>query len=293
MNKNERIGYSEGIISVITNLILFSLKFWAGTVTGSLAIMADAWHTLSDSASSVIVIGGVKMSSMKADKKHPFGHGRYQQIASVFIAFLLGIIAYEFLTNAIDKFRSHESTNFGLFAIIVTVVSVLGKEALAQYAFWTYRKTGFETLKADGWHHRSDAISSVLVLIGITLGGKFWWIDSVLGILVSLLLFYAVYEIVKESIDKLLGESPSEQIMQQVDSIIKEVSLEKINPHHFHIHTYGTHREMTFHIQLEGKTDISRAHEIATEIEKKILQNLNIVATIHIEPISISDDPGH
>jgi len=233
MNKNDRLGYSEGIISIITNLILFGIKFWAGTITGSLALMADAWHTLSDSASSLIVIGGVKLSSRGADKKHPFGHGRYQQIASVFIAFLLGIIAYEFMTNAIEKFKEHESTHFGLFAIVVTVVSVLAKEGLAQYAFWAYRKTGFETLKADGWHHRSDAISSILVLIGITVGGRLWWIDSVLGIIISLLLLYAVYEIIKESIEKLLGESPSEELLSRIETIIQEVTSEKIFPHHF------------------------------------------------------------
>jgi cation diffusion facilitator family transporter len=93
-NKKNRYGYQEGIISIIANLVLFGVKYWAGIVTGSLALMADAWHTLSDSASSVIVVGSVKLASRKPDDRHPFGHGRYQQIASIFIAFLLGIIAY-------------------------------------------------------------------------------------------------------------------------------------------------------------------------------------------------------
>lgn len=293
MNKKDKLGYSEGIISIIVNLLLFILKYWAGIVTGSLALMADAWHTLSDSASSVIVVGSVKLSSRKADKKHPFGHGRYQQIASIFIAFILGIIAYEFLTDAIDKFRNHESTTFGLFAIIATTTSVICKEGLAQYAFWAYRKTGYETLKADGWHHRSDALSSVIVLIGILLGGKLWWIDSALGAIISLMLFYAVYEIVRESIDKLLGESPGEKEISQVKKIIRDLTDEQVNPHHFHIHTYGSHTELTFHIQLDGRMDIRKGHELATEIERKISEEMEIIATIHIEPFSALDHQGH
>jgi len=293
MDAKDKLAYSEGIISIVVNLLLFVLKYWAGIVTGSLALMADAWHTLSDSASSVIVVGSVKLSSRKADKRHPFGHGRYQQIASIFIAFMLGIIAYEFLTEAITKFRDHESTTFGLFAIIATVASILCKEGLAQYAFRAYRKTGYETLKADGWHHRSDALSSVMVLIGILLGGKIWWIDSALGAIISLMLFYAVFEIIRQSIDKLLGESPDEHVIERVRKIIHDLTDESVNPHHFHIHTYGSHTELTFHIQLDGRMDIQKGHDLATEIEREIRENMNITATIHIEPFSTSDHPGH
>ncbi len=284
MDRKNRYGYLEGIIGIVANLLLFGLKYWAGIVTGSLAIIADAWHTLSDSASSLIVVGSVKLSSRKADNRHPFGHGRYQQIASIFIAFLLGIIAYEFLTGAIEKFQQHKSTQFGWFAIVVTAVSVIVKEGLAQYAYWTYRQTGFETLRADGWHHRSDAISSGVVLIGILLGNRFWWMDSVLGFLISLMLFYAVFEIIKNSVDKLLGERPNDQLISEVIQLIKTVSDKEICPHHFHLHTYGDHRELTFHIMLKGDLDITSGHQTATTIERAIRVEMNIEATIHVEP---------
>ena len=113
-----RAGYLEGIISVIVNSVLFILKFWAGIVTGSIAITADAWHTLSDSLSSIIVIIAVKLSSKKPDSDHPFGHGRWEQIAALFIAFLLGIIAFDFLKDSIIRFKSHEATQFGTLAKI-------------------------------------------------------------------------------------------------------------------------------------------------------------------------------
>ncbi|MDD2200381.1 MAG: cation diffusion facilitator family transporter, partial [Bacteroidales bacterium] len=136
-----RAGYLEGIISVIVNSVLFALKFWAGIVTGSIALTADAWHTLSDSLSSIIVIAAVKLSSKKPDSEHPFGHGRWEQIAALFIAFLLGIIAFDFLRDSIIQLKSHESIEFGTIAIVVTIISIIAKEALAQYAFYIYRKT--------------------------------------------------------------------------------------------------------------------------------------------------------
>ena len=285
INKN-RYGYLEGILSITGNLLLFGLKYAAGIVSGSAALMADAWHTLSDSASSVVVIGSVRLSSRKADDKHPFGHGRYQQISSIFIAFLLGIIAYEFLTDSVNRFRQRDAATFGAFAIIVTSLSVIVKEALAQYAYWTYRKTGFETLRADGWHHRSDALSSIVVLAGILLGNRLWWIDSLLGIVISLMLFYAVYEIISKSASKLLGEKPDDKLIQNIEKLIEKNFDFEIHPHHFHLHTYGDHRELTFHIKLNGSMDIAKGHEISSQIEEEILKTMNIVSTIHIEPYS-------
>jgi len=284
MDQKSRYGYQEGVIGIVVNLLLFGLKYWAGIVTGSLALIADAWHTLSDSASSLIVVGSVKLSSRKADEKHPFGHGRFQQIASVFIAFLLGIVAYEFLTGSIEKFRLQETTDFGTFAIVVTAISIAVKEGLAQYAYWAYRKTGFETLRADGWHHRSDALSSGVVLVGILLGDRFWWMDSLLGVIISLMLFYAVYEIVRNSVNKLLGEQPDEAFIKEVIQLINRISDQEICPHHFHLHTYGDHRELTFHIMLKGSLDITTGHQVANQIELALREEMEIEATIHVEP---------
>ncbi len=285
-----RLGYLEGVLSISGNLVLFGLKYWAGIVSGSLALVADAWHTLSDSASSVIVVGSVKLASRRADERHPFGHGRYQEIASLFIAFLLGIIAYEFLTSSIEKFRHHGSSQFGTLAIAVTTLSIVAKEALAQYAYWCYRKTGYETLRADGWHHRSDALSSVVVLAGILMGKRIWWIDSVLGFIISLMLFYAVFEIMRNSVNKLLGEKPDKELIEKVKDLIDKISDGEIFPHHFHLHTYGDHRELTFHILLKGTLDIATGHEIASRIETALRKEMNIEATIHVEPAPVEKE---
>jgi len=261
------------------------LKLWAGIVSGSIALTADAWHTLSDSLSSVVVIVAAKLSSRKPDKEHPFGHGRWEQIAALFIAFLLAVIAYDFMKNSILSFRARESATFGTFALVATIVSIVVKEGLAQYAFWLGRKTDNVAVKADGWHHRTDALSSVVVLIGILLSGKLWWTDSVLGAIVSLMLFYATWEIAKEAIAKLLGEKPSPELVDKIEQAVQHVHPEHMQLHHFHIHNYVNQQELTFHIRLDKNLSIERGHSIATEIEKIIKKEFGITATIHVEPL--------
>jgi cation diffusion facilitator family transporter len=283
-----RAGYLEGIISLIVNSILFILKFWAGFVTGSIALTADAWHTLSDSLSSIIVIVAVKLSSKKPDTEHPFGHGRWEQIAALFIAFLLGIIAFDFLKDSFTQFKNQKSTEFGTIAIVVTIISIIVKEALAQYAFYIGRKTENVSIKADGWHHRTDALSSVVVLVGILFAKQFWWVDSVLGAIISIMLFYATYQIAKDAINKLLGEKPSSELIEKIKNSIKQYDLENIQLHHFHIHNYVGHQELTFHIKLRNDLSIEEGHRIATEIENTIEEKFGIVSTIHVEPMTFN-----
>lgn len=276
----------EGVISIVVNILLFGLKLWAGIVSGSLALKADAWHTLSDSVSSLMVIVGVRLSAQKPDRAHPYGHGRWEQITMLFIAFFLGIVAYSFLKDSILHLRDHETAHFGVIALVVTILSIIVKEALAQYAFFLYRKTGNGTLKADGWHHRTDALSSLVVLIGILLKDYFWWIDGVLGIAIALLLFYAVYEIAREAISKLLGEKCDNELLGEIREIVAREGGEKLNPHHFHMHNYSTHHELTFHITLDAQMTIAEGHRITDHIEAVILKELGIHTTIHIDPLT-------
>lgn len=281
-----KAGYIEGIVSVIVNSALFILKLWAGIITGSIALAADAWHTLSDSISSVIVVIAVKLSSKKADKEHPFGHGRWEQIASLFIAVILGIIAYDFLKNSITQFSNREKVEYGTIAVIVTAFSILVKELLAQYAFYIGRKTGSISVKADGWHHRTDALSSIVVLIGIGFAKQFWWIDSVLGIIIALMLFYATFAIMKETITKLLGEEPGQDLIDKINTEVKKIYNDDLSIHHFHLHNYVLHKELTLHIRLDKNLTIESGHKIATVIENLITEQFDMAATVHVEPLN-------
>ncbi len=288
MNKTSyrnKMGYRQGLVSILANTLLFALKLWAGIVSSSVAIMADAWHTLSDSLSSIVLIAGIKISSKKADRKHPFGYGRWEQITAIFIGFMLSFVAYEFIKTSIDKIQHHKSANYGLIAIIVTIISIVIKEGLAQYAFYLGKKTKILAVKADGWHHRSDALSSVAVLAGIFLNRFLWWIDGVMGLIVSLMLLYAVFTIIKEAVNNLLGEEPPEELLKEIILIINNEIEYNVYPHHFHLHIYGVHQELTFHLMVDDKLDIRTAHSIASKIEKSILDKLKIETTIHIEPL--------
>jgi cation diffusion facilitator family transporter len=257
---------------------------WAGIVTGSLALAADAWHTLSDSLTSIVVVIAARLSSRKADKEHPFGHGRYEQLASLAIAVILGIVAYDFLRNSIIQFSHKEKVEYGILAIVVTAVSIVVKEALAQYAFYLARKTGNTSVKADAWHHRSDALSSVVVLIGILFAKQFWWIDSVLGIIIALMLFYAAFMIIKEAVSTLLGEEPDRVLIEKITEEVKKIYGNDLMIHHFHLHNYNIHKELTLHIRLNKNLTIENGHKIATEIEDMINKKFDMAATIHIEP---------
>jgi cation diffusion facilitator family transporter len=282
-----KAGYFEGTVSIILNTALFALKMWASLVTGSIALAADAWHTLSDSISSIVVVIAAKLSSKKADKEHPFGHGRWEQLASLFIAVLLGIIAYDFLKSSIIEFNNKESVKFGTAAVVVTVISIVTKELLAQCAFYIAKKSGSTSVKADGWHHRSDALSSVVVLIGILSAKQFWWIDSALGIVIAVMLFYATFEILKETITKFLGEEPDSSLIDAIKKEIAGIYSDDLEVHHFHIHNYVSHKELTFHIRLNKNLNIETGHKVATGIENMINDKFYMAATVHVEPLDI------
>jgi cation diffusion facilitator family transporter len=285
VSERAKAGYLEGGISIVVNAVLFAIKLYAGLVTGSIALIADAWHTLSDSLSSVVVVIAAKLSGKKSDAEHPFGHGRWEQIAALFIAFILAIIAYDFAKDSIERFSSHQETNFGTLAIVVTIISIVVKELLAQYAFYLGKKSGNSTVSADGWHHRTDALSSIVVLAGILFASKLWWIDSALGIIISIMLFYASYKISKETVDKILGEPPSKELVGQISTAVQNLNLGDLKLHHFHIHNYVNHKELTMHIRLNGQMSIEEGHRIATAIETKIENDFRIEATVHVEPL--------
>jgi len=285
MSAKDKYIAREGWLSIFGNVFLFGLKYWAGISTGSLALIADAWHTLSDSVSSVIVLIGGKISRKPADDDHPFGHGRAEHIASVIIGVLLAIIAFDFIVGAVQKFAGQEQTKFGTFAWVATIVSILVKEGMAQYAFFAHRKTNSSILKADGWHHRTDALSSVIILIGIAVGNYFWWTDAVLSFIVALMIGWASYQILSNEITSLLGESPSDEMLISIREKTQKAFKEPLHLHHIHLHEYGNHTELSCHIKLPPQMPLEEAHDICTKVENVIWEEFGFISTVHPEPI--------
>lgn len=282
---NQKYVIQEGWISIVANLLLFALKYWAGVVSGSIALVADAWHTLTDSVSSVIVLIGGKLANKPADEEHPFGHGRAEHIAAVIIGVLLAIVAFDFAKNAVEKFNSGRSGNFGTIAIVVTIISVLTKELMAQYAFWCYRKTNSSILKADAWHHRTDSLSSIIILIGILIGKYFWWIDSLLAFIVALMIAFTSYEIMSKEIKSLLGVRIDPELIAAIKAEVDDLIDRNVYIHHFDLHQYGNHSELSCHIKLPANMQLDEAHFICTRIEDMVEEKFGLVTTIHPEPL--------
>lgn len=284
MNPNQKLAEREGWVSIFGNIALFVLKMWAGLVSGSIAIIADAWHTLSDSLTSIVVLVGIRVSAKPADKEHPFGHGRAELIAAMIIGVMLSVVAFNFVIEGILRLRTQQPANYGIFAIVATIISIVVKEAMAQYAFWVARKTGARSVRADAWHHRSDAISSVVILAGIFLGRHLWWIDGVLGLVVAALIFYAAYDILRDAVQIMMGEVPDKELIDYIEEACKKESVLNMKPHHIHLHRYGDHIEMTMHIKLPDDMPLLDAHEIATRVEDRLMEERGIASTIHMEP---------
>ena len=279
-----RFALWEGWLSLIVNTILFAFKYWVGITTASVAIIADAWHTLSDSFTSVVVLWGARSSVRPPDREHPFGHGRIELIASVIIGAILATVGLNFFVESIRRLVNQEPASYSTPAIVIFAISVVLKEGLAGFAIRGGRRTGSRSLIADGWHHRSDALASALILLGILFGRRFWWIDGVLGIAVSLVIFWTTFDILRISISTLIGEKPDEQLIGRLRDLVEQAVDIDVDLHHLHLHQYGQHKELTFHISLPGDLRLAQAHDIAHTLETEILKALGLETTIHVDP---------
>ena len=187
-----------------------------------------------------------------------------------------------FFFDAIQRLRSKEAAIFSTSSIIIFIISVITKEAMAQFSFWAYNKTKSHSLKADGWHHRSDAIASAIILISIFLGKNLWWIDGVFGIIVSLLIVYTAIDIMKEAAHPILGEIPKQDSIEKIIKIGERFNLNDI--HHIHEHSYGSHLEYTMHVYMPKDSPIYKAYSITKKFREVIRKELNIESTVYIKP---------
>ncbi|MCX7031713.1 MAG: cation diffusion facilitator family transporter [Spirochaetes bacterium] len=278
------LGMLEGWISVVLNTLLFGAKYWFGARSGSVSMTADAWHTLSDTLTSVVVIVGFFIMARPADKEHPFGHARAESIAAIVIGVLLAVVGGSFFLDSVRRLIAFQAATFSVAAIVVFAVSIVLKEALAQFAFWAGRKINSRAVSADGWHHRSDAIASALIVAGALAGRSVWWMDGALGIGVSLLILWAAIEIVRGSASPLLGESVDAGTEQRVADAIRREYAAVEDVHHLHVHRYGRNVELTVHVRLPAGMTVEKAHGISQRMETRLADELGIVATVHVEP---------
>lgn len=280
----KKLGMFAIWFSLIGNTILFVVKMYAGVEADSIAMIADAWHTMSDSLSSIVVLFGFWIASKPADKEHPYGHGRMESIASIILATMLAMIGLENLIESSSRLFVNKQPEFSTLSIVIFSVTIVIKEIMAQLSVRIGKKINSESLIADGWHHRSDAITTVIIVVAAIFGSGYYWMDGILGIVVSLVLFYISYKILKTSVNNMLGTQPQFAIQQDIMQIAKEINPAITSLHQFKLHEYGDHKELSFDIRLPAEMTVRNAHAIADTLEQMVFYRLKIKATVHIEP---------
>ncbi len=280
-----KYGILEGWISVIVNLLLGLIKISIAIIYSSISLLADAIHSLSDLATSLIIIIAFKIGQKPGDKKHPFGHGRMEQIASLIIAVLLGVGGIELIQYSFKRISTPQIVSMDWIPIIIIILTVFLKEGLGRISKYLGEKINSLALEADAWHHRTDAISSSFVIIAlIATKYGFYYLDGIAGLIIGLYIIYLGWEIARKSVDHLLGEAPNEKVLQEVDSIARKNPIVK-DIHDVIIHEYGIHKIISLHIEIPDNLALSEAHTIAEQIETDLKEQLNIYATIHLDPI--------
>ncbi|MBN1454849.1 MAG: cation transporter, partial [Methanomicrobia archaeon] len=253
------------------------------------AMIADAWHTMSDTFTSLIILVSFWIAARPADEHHPFGHGRAESVGAIIIGTLLAVIGFMFMKESIMRLLIYQAAQFTPLAIIVFGISVIVKEGLAQFSLWAGKKIDSQALRADGWHHRSDAIASGLIVLGALAGVRLWWIDGVMGIAVSALILYATYSVLKGAVSSIFGEKTDPAIEAKIRTLVLNNAPTASCIHHIHVHRYGDHVELTLHCKLPPEMNLKEAHDLATTMEEAIRKELQVEPTIHIEPLVDSE----
>lgn len=284
-------GVMASIVGIICNLFLFGIKFVIGLLIQSISVTADAFNNLSDSASSLISLIGVKLASDPADKEHPFGHGRYEYISALIVSFLVLKVGFSCIKSSFEKIIHPEHTQFRLILVLILCASVLVKVWLSQFNRTLGKRINSSVMKATA----ADAFGDVMItsttivslLISHFTGLK---LDGYVGVTVSVFVLTSGFNIAKDTFEPLLGEAVDKETFQNITQ--KIMSYPKIvGTHDLIIHSYGpSHKMATVHCEVPNNMSIEDAHSVIDQIERDFLHDMNLFMVIHIDPIEIDDE---
>ncbi|SHI79969.1 cation diffusion facilitator family transporter [Lutispora thermophila] len=286
----QRYAYLSGITGIISNIILFLLKLSIGLYLNSIAVMADAFNNLSDVGSSVVTIFGFMMSGKPADKEHPFGHGRFEYIAAMVVSLMVIVVGFEFVQSSIKKIVNPEALRFSIFTFILLLASIIVKVWLALFNRKIGRTIGSKVMEATAFDSLSDVAATSVVALSL-MASK--WItipiDGYVGLAVSIFILYNGYNLIKDTLNPLLGEAPDEGLVKAI--MDKTLSYEGvIGIHDLIVHNYGPGRIVaSIHAEMPYSMDIMEAHDIIDRAEKEISEELGLHLVIHMDPINTDD----
>ena len=283
-------GVLSGAVGIGLNILLFFGKWLAGTISGSIAIIADAFNNLSDAGSSIITLIGFRLSGQEPDPEHPFGHGRMEYISGLLVSVAILVMGFELIGSSIGKLRSPEPIGSSALVFGILIASILVKLYMFFYNHSLSKKIESAAMKATSVDSLSDTVATTLVLIA-TLISKYTGLllDGWFGILVGLFILYTGGSTLKETIDLLLGQPPKQEFIDEVKEIVLGHSMVH-GVHDLIVHDYGPGRVMiSLHAEVDVNGDIQDIHEQIDHIEHELQEKLHCSATIHMDPI-VTDD---
>ena len=283
-------GVLSGAVGIGLNILLFFGKWLAGTISGSIAIIADAFNNLSDAGSSIITLIGFRLSGQEPDPEHPFGHGRMEYISGLLVSVAILVMGFELIGSSIGKLRSPEPIESSALVFGILIASILVKLYMFFYNHSLSKKIESAAMKATSVDSLSDTVATTLVLIA-TLISKYTGLllDGWFGILVGLFILYTGGSTLKETIDLLLGQPPKQEFIDEVKEIVLGHSMVH-GVHDLIVHDYGPGRVMiSLHAEVDVNGDIQDIHEQIDHIEHELQEELHCSATIHMDPI-VTDD---
>jgi len=274
------------IIGAAVNLVLSILKIFFGWLGQSHALIADGFHSLSDLISDVLVYYASHHSSLEADEKHPYGHARFETLATVILGGLLIAVSGAIIWDAIARAFSDAMLTHGWLVIGVAVLSILSKEVLYHLTMRTAKKTKSALLKANAWHHRSDAISSFVVLIGVGLQmSGYRYFDSIAALVVGLMVAKIGYDLLQDASKELVDTGLDTEVVEKISSII--LSVDGVLAQHFlRTRKMGNNALVDVHILVDPMISISEGHLISETVRMKLIREIGTIGevTVHIDP---------
>ncbi|MBQ2700233.1 MAG: cation transporter [Clostridia bacterium] len=284
-------GTLGSVVGIVVNLLLAALKFIVGLLAGSVAVMADAVNNLSDAGGSIMSLVTVRLAQKPIDADHPFGHGRMEYLGALGVGLLILLMGVEMVKEGVSSILNPQPVTFTVLSFALLAASVLCKGWLAAF----YKRVGgaidSETLKAAGKDSLSDVIATSAVILSMVIGHfTHWPVDGWMGLLVSLVVLKAGFEVCKDTVDRLLGGKPdpelSRKLMERVMSYPQVLGV-----HDLVIHDYGPGRCVaSLHAEVSAESDIVEIHEVIDQMEREIGEEMSLPLCIHMDPI-VTNDP--
>ncbi len=285
-------GTMASVVGIILNTLLALGKIGVGLLFGAISLAGDGINNLSDAGSQTISLISFKMAAKPADRDHPFGHARIEYVASMIVSFFVLIVGWNLLRESIDKiFDAGSQTTFSWLMIVVLAVSIAVKLWLCFFNRKVAKKIDSAVMRATAADSLSDAAATTAVLIAMLIF-KFtgFDIDAYMGILVAVLIFIAGIKILNETKNSILGEAPSEEVVEGIRAIVAEFP-DALGIHDMIVHSYGPGRAVAnLHIEVDGSKDIFESHDMIDMIEKRLNAELGIQSNIHMDPIVVNDE---